>query len=86
MAAETPGWCKRCGESVEPNKRTNGRAREFCGDTCRQAFGRAVRLRRDLHVEVGLTDKQVERLLDLFKVTKRDARTSRSESSKGARA
>ena len=63
-----------------------GRARRFCGDACRQAFNREVRLRRDLMREVGLSVVQVERLLTRFRVSarpipaaeKRDPSPSRS--------
>lgn len=73
MAAEVPGWCKRCGEPLTHAERSPGRAREFCGDRCRQAFHRQVRLRQELTREVGLTDAQMDRLLDLFQVSKRRA-------------
>ncbi|MDN4491594.1 hypothetical protein QQX13_12190 [Demequina sp. SYSU T00068] len=80
MATESPGWCKRCGEPIEQSDRTQGRAREFCGDACRQAHRRAAQVRSLLAKEVGLTDKQTERLLTLFKVSIRDASASRSGS------
>ncbi len=81
MAAESPGWCKRCGEPIAQSERPQGRAREFCNATCRQAFARATGLHRELVKEVGLTDHQVSRLLQLFTVSpKRKRHTSASRS------
>lgn len=71
MAAESPGWCKTCGEPIEQSERPQGRAREFCGAACRQRYNRQARLHRALAVEVGLDDKQIGQLLRLFKVSER---------------
>jgi hypothetical protein len=76
MALEVPGFCKRCGALLEHAKRPQGRPKEFCGDTCRQAFHRAVQLRADLKREAGLNDQQADRLLDVFHVSRR-GRTQR---------
>lgn len=78
MAAESPGWCKQCGEPIEQPERAQGRAREFCGAACRQVHSRAARLRALLAKEVGLTDDQIGRLFALCKVTIRDGGVSRS--------
>lgn len=86
MAAGLPGWCEHCGAELLHAERRQGRARRFCGDACRQAFNREVRLRRDLMREVGLSVVQVERLLYRFRVSarpvpqteKRDLAPSRS--------
>ncbi|TFV51798.1 hypothetical protein [Blastococcus sp. TF02A-35] len=87
MAADLPGWCEHCGAELLHAERRPGRARRFCGDACRQAFNRQVRLRRDLMREVGLSVVQVERLLARFRVSarfataaeKRDLTPSRSD-------
>ena len=71
MAVEAPGWCKHCGAELVHANRSPGRARHYCGDACRQAFSRQVRLRRSLIREVGLTAVQVDRLLAHFCVTAR---------------
>ncbi len=71
MAAEVPGWCKQCGATLTHDARPQGRAKEFCGATCRQRFGRTQRLRRELEKEVGLTEKQIGRLLARFNVSVR---------------
>jgi hypothetical protein len=71
MAQEVPGFCKRCGALLVHAERSPGRSREFCGATCRQAFNRDVRLRRDLAREVGLSGEQIERLLAWFRVSAR---------------
>ncbi len=84
MATEAPGWCKRCLKPIEQAERRQGRAREFCGDACRQAHGRAQRTHRLLVKEVGLSEAQVGRLLTLFKVSERDVRLSRSGSEQEA--
>jgi hypothetical protein len=84
MAAESPGWCKRCGEPIEQSQRAQGRAREFCDAGCRKAYSRTTALHRSLAKEVGLNDQQISRLLSLFTVTprrpKRDASATRSAS------
>jgi hypothetical protein len=71
MAAEIPGWCKQCSSALTHHERSQGRAREFCSDRCRQRHSREARLRRALTKEVGLTDRQLSRLLELFHVTAR---------------
>lgn len=87
MAAESPGWCRSCFTPIEQPDRPSGRAREFCNDRCRQTHHRRTTLRAALRQEVGLTEKQTDRLLDLFTVTaktsKRDASVSRSGSPEG---
>jgi hypothetical protein len=71
MASAPPAWCKNCGAELQHGDRTGGRAREFCGDKCRQQFNRQLRLRRDLAREVGLNPAQLTRLLSLYRVTPR---------------
>lgn len=71
MAAEVPGWCKQCGQELVHLERTQGRAREFCTPRCRQRHSRELRLRRALRREVGLDDRQTDRLLALFLVSPR---------------
>lgn len=84
MALEVPGWCKRCGEPIEPAERRPGRPWDFSGDACRQANRRRERLHGLLVKEVGLSGAQVGRLLALFKVTERDTRASRSDATPDA--
>jgi hypothetical protein len=87
VAAESPGWCKHCGEPVEQASRPQGRPREFCvGGRCRQAFGRKVRLRRALAVEVGLSHAQVDRLLAVFQVSRRPAAKASERDARASRA
>lgn len=71
MALELPGWCRSCGDPLEHGERRQGRAREFCDATCRQRHHRQAALRSALTREVGLTDPQIGRLLDLFTVVAR---------------
>lgn len=71
MASELPGWCKQCGEPLSHTARSQGRAREFCNDTCRQRHHRRSKLLRELQREVGLTRQQVDRLLSLYAVSAR---------------
>lgn len=68
VAAEVPGWCKQCGAELNHGERTQGRAREFCSARCRQRHSRELRLRQALRREVGLDDRQTDRLLALFTV------------------
>lgn len=69
MAQAPPGWCQQCGTELQHSGRTQGRARLYCDDACRQAFNRQVRLRRELTREIGLTPQQATRLLNLFRVS-----------------
>jgi hypothetical protein len=71
MALEAPAWCKQCGVVLQLSERAAGCAREFCGDACRQAFNRQVRLRSELKREVGLDDERTDRLLATFHVSRR---------------
>lgn len=71
MAIALPGWCENCGTELAHSAQPGGRARRFCGDTCRQRFNRQLRLRRDLAREIGLNSDQLTRLLSLYRVTPR---------------
>jgi hypothetical protein len=76
MAQAPPGWCEQCGAELQHSSRTQGRARRYCDDACRQASNRQVRLRRELTREIGLTPQQVTRLIGLFRVTPRTSSKS----------
>lgn len=77
MATESPGWYRQSGEPIEPAARTQGRAREFCQEACRQVDGRAAQVREVLARNIALTEKQVGRQLTQCKVSIRDASVSR---------
>lgn len=79
MAAEVPIWCRWCGAELEHNKRTSGRARTYCGATCRQAAHREAVRRRQVAKSVGLTREQVDLLFTLFRVTPRVTRTPKRD-------
>lgn len=82
---DVPGWCKQCNEPIDPHERPGGQPRIFCSDRCRQRFHRQKALREDLRREVLLDDRQITLLLQLFTVSKRDAKASRIPSRDGAR-